>query len=120
MLIRTKGIVDYDSRENGNVLCIDIPDEEILALGKRYFELAAGIPDPKKIKVSENQMPFEESRKKLFDDILEKYSIDEITRNLGVILNDHDMEYYGNHTSEWFWMWYFIKDIYNSAAKENE
>lgn len=119
MRIKTKCTMIFDPGECNNVLEIDIPDEEIVALGRRYFELAV-IPDPKKIKVSENQMPFEESRKKLFDDILEKYNIDEITGNLGVILDDEDIRYYGENDDEWFWLWNFIKDIYNSAVKENK
>lgn len=125
MLIRTKGIVNYDPRENSDVLCIDIPDEEILALGKRYFKLAAeqagDVGGDTIAVISENQLPFEESHKKLFDDILEKYNIDEITGYLGEILDDDDIRYYcENHDDEWHWLWKFIQDIYNSAAKENE
>lgn len=124
MLIRTKAMVNYDPRENGDVLTLDIPDEEILALGKRYFKLAseqAGDVGGDTIAViDEKQMPFVESRKKLFDDILEKYNIDEITGNLGVVLDDDEIRYYGEHDEEWEWLWKFIKDIYDSAAKELE
>lgn len=122
MLIRTKGTVNYDPRECCDILEIDIPDEEILALGKRYFKIAseqAGDVGGDTIAViDEKQMPFKESRKKLFDDILEKYNIDEIAGNLGTLLDDNDCRYYGEHDNEWFWMWKFIEDIYNSAAKE--
>lgn len=125
MLIRTKGMVNYDPRENSDVLCIDIPDEEILALGKRYFKLAAeqagDIGGDTIAVISENQMPFVESHRKIFDDILEKYSIDDITGNLGALLDDRsNCRYYGEYDDEWFWLWKFIQDVYNSAAKENE
>lgn len=54
------------------------------------------------------------------DNILEKYDIDEITGNLGTLLDDNDCRYYGEHDNEWFWLWKFVEDIYNAAAKENE
>ena len=113
MLIKTKGRVNYDPRENGDVLILDIPDEEILALGKQYFKLASK-PTGDVIK----ELPFEESNRKIFDDILEKYSVDEITENLGAMLNDGNaVDYYGEHDAEWKWLWQFIVDIYH-AAKE--
>ena len=59
-------------------------------------------------------------KKPSLDSILEKYDIDEITGNLGVMLDDNNTAYYGQNTTEWFWLWQFIKDVYDAAAKENE
>ena len=120
MLIKTKCTVMHDVRNCSDILEIDIPDEEILALGKRYFKLASEQAGDTIAVIDEKQMPFKESCKKLFDDILEKYYIDDITGNLGVILDDDEIRYYGEHDDEWKWLWKFIQDIYDSAVKENE
>ena len=51
------------------------------------------------------------------DSILEKYNIDEITGNLGVMLDDSNMSYHGENGDEWVWLWKFVNDIYNAAAE---
>lgn len=61
-----------------------------------------------------------DDKKPSLDSILEKYDIDEITGNLGVMLDDNNMSYHGKNITEWAWLWDFIMDIYKTAVKENE